>query len=190
QLQVYRKSIRSTKFLHYNSVQDINNKKSVAYSLFNRALTIPNNEDNKQLEVNNVFNLLKLNGYKSHFLNKILSQVNDKLHGRTKNSQETNTLQEKAAIITNFIGNSMYKLKRKLNEEGCKMIFKPTRKLNTFLPKYKNNTSVDTNVVYKIDCKKCDLSYIGQTAQYLSKRIAQHKYAVDGKWKKKSALAE
>jgi len=32
-----------------------------------------------------------------------------------------------------------------------------------------------TNVVYKIECKDCDASYVGQTSRMLKTRIKEHK---------------
>lgn len=46
------------------------------------------------------------------------------------------------------------------------------------------------NLVYKIDCQNCNMSYISQTKQKLSKRIAQHKYTIQKKTPGTTALSE
>ena len=35
--------------------------------------------------------------------------------------------------------------------------------------------SSQSNVVYKIDCKDCDASYVGQTSKCLKTRISEHR---------------
>lgn len=42
--------------------------------------------------------------------------------------------------------------------------------------KDKKLKSEESNLVYKIDCKNCEKCYIGQTKQFLEKRIKQHEY--------------
>lgn len=42
--------------------------------------------------------------------------------------------------------------------------------------KDKDDTLLQSNVIYKINCKGCDSCYIGQTKQYLKNRVYQHKY--------------
>ena len=45
-------------------------------------------------------------------------------------------------------------------------------------------------VVYRIDCKTCDSSYVGQTGNSLRTRVEQHRAALRLVHPEKSALAE
>jgi len=38
-----------------------------------------------------------------------------------------------------------------------------------------------SDVIYRIPCGNCDSVYIGETSQYLSKRLRQHKHDVSSK---------
>lgn len=49
-------------------------------------------------------------------------------------------------------------------------------KLNRFIKvhKDKNQHVSNSNVVYKVNCKDCDATYVGQTKRKLSTRIKEH----------------
>jgi len=55
--------------------------------------------------------------------------------------------------------------------------FRCLNKLNRFqikVPKNQNQPSTRNNVVYKIFCKDCDASYVGQIKRQLNTRIKEH----------------
>ena len=54
----------------------------------------------------------------------------------------------------------------------CKVIF-TLRKLKTCLPSL--NPRADTKEVYKIECRRCNTSYVGQTSPHLLCRVRKHK---------------
>lgn len=53
-------------------------------------------------------------------------------------------------------------------------------KLNRFVKVHKDitDTMSKNNVVYKIACKDCDASYIGQTKRNLNTRVKKHEYNI------------
>lgn len=67
---------------------------------------------------------------------------------------------------------------------------KTTRSLFTKI-KDKEDQKNTSNVVYKLNCKNCEKSYVGQTSQRIEKRVAQHKTTCKNeKHREKSALAQ
>lgn len=70
------------------------------------------------------------------------------------------------------------------------MTFRPKNTIGQIIS---NNIISDnkylTYVVYKIGCAICKSSYVGQTLQYLHKRLGQHKTALNMDKIKESALA-
>ena len=59
-------------------------------------------------------------------------------------------------------------------------IFKSSGILRSVLTRVKTKTPelMKKGVVYKIPCRECETSYIGETGRTLQKRITEHKYAV------------
>ena len=65
----------------------------------------------------------------------------------------------------------------RLNSERMRVSFYSTNKLRKFIKVHKDPLPRDKklNVVYKISCKSCDASYVGQTCRQLKSRITEHK---------------
>jgi len=66
---------------------------------------------------------------------------------------------------------------------GCPMAFTIPNTLNTFIKtgKDKIDKSNSCNVVYKIDCKDREASYVGQTKRRLITRVKEHKNDINKK---------
>jgi len=47
-----------------------------------------------------------------------------------------------------------------------------------------------THVVYKIDCRDCDLSYIGQTKRHLETRVKEHKININKRDNSQSVITQ
>ena len=56
--------------------------------------------------------------------------------------------------------------------------------------KDKSRKGENTNVIYKIQCEKCDATYVGQTKREVSIRVGEQKAGVDIEIKKEIALAK
>jgi len=111
-------------------------------------------------------------------------------------NNKNDTKEETVAPLTNNTSNNppkkiIYKpityipsLTNKINQtlktydcNNIKLAFKPIKKLKEGIytnTKDKISNNMKKNLVYKINCKDCDKSYIGQTKQFLNKRIQQH----------------
>jgi hypothetical protein len=72
------------------------------------------------------------------------------------------------------------KFKRILRKENVAVIFSKGKTMQAELCRLKPKKDIQDmkNIIYKIPCKDCPLTYIGETQQFLQKRIYQHKYAV------------
>src|SRR5436190_586078 len=79
-------------------------------------------------------------------------------------------------IILPYVKNLTDNISRTLNKKGLKVIYKIPKKLNTLIKRGKDVLPImnKTNVVYKLDCKDCNASYIGQTKRHLSTRIKEY----------------
>ena len=56
---------------------------------------------------------------------------------------------------------------------GLNVVYNVPKKLNTLIKRGKDRLPINnkTEVVYKLDCKNCNASYIGQTKRHLSTRV-------------------
>ncbi|KAI4459402.1 tgf-beta family [Holotrichia oblita] len=84
-----------------------------------------------------------------------------------------------------------YEIKHELKKSNIHITFIPTNNRHLFTnlktPIKHDNQS---NVVYKLDCKDCNKCYIGQTKQYLKKRIYNHQYTVTHNVTAETALSK
>ena len=72
---VYRKPIHTDQYLHYSSHHQTNCKKSVVFSLFNRAYCIITNKDDLHRKHTRIKQVLKKNRYKKSIIRKIFRRI-------------------------------------------------------------------------------------------------------------------
>ena len=163
---VYRKETHTGLYLNFKSNNPIAHKKSVAYSLFRRAKNFCLNED-KEDEDKFIFSQLKKNGYPYNFIRKCFLKVNN---------EETSDVQrptESKYISMPYIQGATEKIARILKPFN---IFLGTKNTNTVGSKVsfsKDRVEKDdkNSVVYKVPCRDCSSSYIGETGRELKVRI-------------------
>ena len=107
------------------------------------------------------------------------------LNGRYSPSKEPSIGPEKKTIIVTlpFCGTSSYQIKRQLSRMystvapwlNLKIVFRPVDKLAK-LSKLKSKFDVKqmSNVVYKVNCRDCQASYVGMTTRRLQQRLHEH----------------
>jgi len=68
-----------------------------------------------------------------------------------------------------------------IHDSGGKLAFSVNNKLNSLIKLHKDPLPKmnHTNVIYKILCKDCDASYVGQTGRRLTTRLKEHKSIVN-----------
>lgn len=88
-----------------------------------------------------------------------------------------NEKDNKKFISMPFIPNLSIKIQRMLKKHSINVCYKNHNTLNKLFSKIKDKTEtlMETNTIYDIKCKKCNVHYIGQSKQYLKNRIKQHK---------------
>lgn len=90
---------------------------------------------------------------------------------------------EKKKLILPFYSAIQNNIKQIASRFDCAIINKNTKKLNYLigLGKDKLENLEKNNIVYQIDCKNCDASYIGQSLRKLRFRVNEHRRAVNKK---------
>lgn len=121
---------------------------------------------------------LKKNGYPLNFINK---QINATL-AKLKSPSPTNTANENTynrTISVPFIPKLFHRIRHTLEKSNIRVVGKPDNTLKQHIfSKLKDRTPIEncSSVCYKVSCKDCNGEYIGETRQYLHKRIKQHQY--------------
>ncbi|KYN12032.1 hypothetical protein ALC57_15783, partial [Trachymyrmex cornetzi] len=80
----------------------------------------------------------------------------------------------------------------RLNSEHMRVSLYSVNKLREFIRVHKDPLSRDkkSKVVYKISCKSCDASYVGQTCRQLQSRITEHKNHIRWNTSARSVITE
>ena len=126
--KVYRKPTHTDRYLHFNSFQHPSIKNSVCKTLINRAKTIceVSNIDN---ELENLRNVLKLNGYPRQFIDKAM-----KMPQRVQQKTEYQSL-----VCLPYIGPASHKIERILKEVGVQVYYSSQNKLFRSLCTHKDS---------------------------------------------------
>lgn len=83
------------------------------------------------------------------------------------------------SISVPFIPGLFHRIRHTLGKSNIRVVGKPDDTLKHHLfTKLKDRTLKEnsSSVCYKVECKDCNGVYIGETRQYLQKRIKQHRY--------------
>lgn len=166
---------------NFNSFSNPNIKSNSIHNTLNRAILL-SNKSNRDQAIHMATQVLIANNFPRELINQRLDKILRSIENRHGNAIP-NTNVEPAIYIsfpyTNPTTNhrikkvlSQYIPNSKLvNSHVCKnTIFS---NLKTPYPPFKR-----VDMVYKIDCSKCDKCYIGQTKQTLELRVGQHKSSI------------
>ena len=165
---VYGKNTHTDQYLQFTSHHPTTHKSSVVRTLFHRAERSSSSTVERCEEEEHIVQSLIENDYPRHF---IMRQ--HKRHRVFFNSEPEPT----AVAIVPYIQGLSESIRRIIHKDlGIKTIFTPTRSLRQNLshPKDPIPTSHKSGVVYRIPCKDCEKSYIGQPLRTLDCRIKEH----------------
>lgn len=182
----YNKPTASHRLINYFSHHPTSQKIAIVYNLVDRAIKLSDNGFHNH-NLDKVRKTLNLNDYPKDFYEKYISK---RLHTiKHQNNNNINSITDKQLIILPYINNLSQKINSKLKKNNIFTVNKNINKFNKFIKLGKDRLTSDekSNIVYKIDCKDCDMTYIGQSKRYFKTRKREHKYAID-KQKKDNAL--
>ena len=181
---VYRKPTHTDKYLDLSSHHPLQHKISVIRTLFSQASVLSSSSLVQKEEEVHVYRALQMNGYPHRLIRR----------HKTVSSRGSSRSEEKpiASVTLPYVQGTSERLRRVLSNLDIRVTFRPHCTLRHLLVKPKDPVPPDRRkgVVYKISCKHCSYSYIGQTGRSLSDRIKEHKRAVSRANVDDSALAE
>lgn len=189
-ITVYRKKTHTNRYLNFNSNHSTTVKSGIIKSLYDRARIICQNPGTFELEKKFIKEVLELNSYPVHFINRHFT----KLETQQRNTTTTTpTLSNDTFIINTipYIRGFSEKLRRIGHKYNIRTVFKTQHTLRSILTHTKPiNTIQNTkNVIYKIPCS-CGRLYIGQTKRPMQVRATEHKRNIQNHQTRNSTLAE
>ena len=179
---VYRKPSASNRYIHYTSAQAPKEKLGAIRTLRNRALEYCSTQELLDKELEKLKETFLQNGYPEVLINRILYEE------KREKGKETQPKEFEFSKVFHVPYHPRGKRLASILEKkfGIETSYKKTQTLADIL-KRKGRTveqKYKKNVVYKIPCSQCEVSYIGQTKKSINVRMGQH----DRKCKEKTNL--
>ena len=167
---VYRKPTNAESYLHYFSYSPINIKIGLAQGLFLRALRVCDPEF-LDSEIKHIKASLKKLAYPDKILTKAYFKARTSHFGAVK--VNINKPEVKKNIVVPY-SPVLEPFKQTLRVINRGLVFKYNNKLSSTITKNRPESDIECGV-YKIPCKDCPKSYIGETGRDLSARFREHK---------------
>lgn len=176
-LDWYRKNTNSNKFVHYMSNHSLKIKINFIKAMKNRIEKICHKTFLRK-NIQTLRQLLIENSYPRTMVDKLLYSSSDHGPPQSGGGIELPASENicKYGVLPNIPGLTN-KIKYALKQEPVKIAIKNIKTVGNLYTKLKSKTPklLCSNVVYKLECKDCNKTYVGQTAQWLKSRIALHK---------------
>ncbi|XP_011858857.1 PREDICTED: uncharacterized protein LOC105556380 [Vollenhovia emeryi] len=175
----YQKPTHSGRYLNFDSAHPLYHKKGTIICLIDHALLLSHPRYH-QKNLEHVINTLLQNNYP---LPLIFNTLNRRLKTFLKNQNaihiDNNTVNTATKKFFNipFIPRFSHQFKQVLQDLNTSLSFTSMNKLSCVIKAYKDPLPkiAKKNVVYKISCKDCDASYVGQTGRLLNTRTKEHR---------------
>lgn len=182
----FHKKTFSGRFLSFYSKHPLCHKIGTIYNLVDRAILLSHPRfQQKNLEI--CIDLLLNNGYPLGLIfNKINVRLKKLINNKFKCTHEeiprdhtiaTDESNNKKKFLTFPYIKNISEITASIVDRNEFMIgYRCLNKLGTFVKahKDKNHQTSNNNVIYKIYCKDCDASYVGQTKRQLKTRLKEH----------------
>lgn len=183
----YHKETWSGRYLNYNSSLPQVYKTNTIGILSQKILQLSDpsfHEKNFQL----LKNVLRENSYPTSLVNKISSKYRSDHTTNTRGKDnDTVTEEDTKRFSFPYVKGMFEKLKHVFQKREIKIVGKPTNQLGpAVFSKLKDAIPKDqkSGLVYQLKCLDCDDTYVGETKQYVTKRMYDHQYHIrigDGK---------
>ena len=182
--KVYRKPTHTDQYLQFSSHHPMAHKRSVVSTLLKRAASHCSSNSLVRKEKAYVKETLRCNGYPERFLFPL------ECHRSRKDTGDKDD--PRSHVTIPYIQGVSEAVARILSDINVQVHVKPFRTLRKILSHPKDRIPDDdkSNVVYKINCRDCDASYVGETGRALKTRVSEHRRAVEKMNFSGSALAQ
>lgn len=172
---VYRKPTHTNQYLHFESHHPLHQKLGVVNTLLHRCEVVVTDPKDKEEEKKTVKTALAKCGYPPWTLKERKKKEEEKESQSKKDKHEVGP--KKLPVTIPYVKGLSEAVKRVMGKRGVSVAMKPQNKLRNILvhPKDKIEELDKGQGVYRVPCKSCTSSYIGETSRRLSIRIEEHK---------------
>ena len=170
-MNVYRKATHTNKYLSLQSHSPTQSKRAVVKTLMDRAKSLPSTESDRRAEKDRVARDLQANGYTKRFIESSYAAP-----PTSRKPDERPELQKSFATIS-YVKGVSERVKKIPNKANITTAFKPIRTLGTVFknPKDRPPLVACKGIVYKVDCKSCNFTYIGESKRSWNSCGPEHK---------------
>ncbi len=177
-LQVYRKQTHTNQYLSFYSHHPLHQKLGVIRTLYDRCNNIVTEEEDKIEEEGKVKEAMMVCGYPEWSFDRVREKMEKgKEQKKTKSKKKDNSSEEKKGmVVIPYVQGLSESLDRSFRSRGIHTAMKPHTTIRSLLvhPKDTRNPNETSGVVYKIPCKNCEKSYIGETGRNFGYRLEEH----------------
>ena len=168
EVSVYRKATHTSKYLDFHSQSPAQNKRAVVKTLLDPAKCIPSTTARRRSEERCVINDLKDNGYPENFIKSV---------DQTNNAQPKPRESPRLYVSIPYIKSVSERIRRILSRENIKTAFKPLKTLGHVFKKPKDRPTKEhlKGIVYKVSCRTCPFTYVGESKRSWKSRGLEHK---------------
>ena len=180
-LLVYRKKSHTDQYLNFGSRHPLNHKLAVIRTLLERCYSIVTDEDDRKKEEEDVAKVLGKCGYPPWTIDRVKQDiVENSLKDEAKKVKNTRG-NHQGMVVVPYVKGMSEAFARILKSHGIATANHPHRTLWNFVvhPKDKVRDEVKTELIYRVPCKNCSSSYVGETGRKFGLRIKEHKKEVD-----------
>ncbi|KYN09785.1 hypothetical protein ALC57_18089, partial [Trachymyrmex cornetzi] len=192
----YRKPTFSGRFLSIYYCHPLSQKIGTILGLIDRIILLSHPKFHKK-NFDSMINILLNNGYP---LRLIFKSIKQRLYNKFQQLNNIN-LPENPVPITKknrffvipYIPSISEKVKTFFKKiPGLMIAYRGIQKLNSLIrvQKDKLETASQADVVYRIDCKNCDVSYVGQTSRCVQVRMSEHRNHINRNTFQSSVITE
>ena len=178
----YKKPTSSGKILNFHSNHLDSHKVGMVYNLVDKAIKLSHNDfHSENLKI--VKQILTNNDYPEKFIKYYMKKRIHHLKYNNNNSHNSNDILNTNSnyyrlpkLRLPYVRGFYERTRKKLSKFNILTVPKIGNKLNNVVIKAKDKipTLEQTNVVYKINCKKCPKIYIGETKREVQCRMSDH----------------
>ena len=162
EVQVHRKATHTDKYLAFDSHHPAQHKRCVVSTLMRHTNTIPSSDALRTEEISHVQDSLQVNGYPTKFI---------------ENAGPQNHHLDLAGLaVVPYVQGILDRIKCTLQQFNIKTPFKPICSLASVFKKPKDHPSEEkiAGIVYRVEYKDCNFSYIGESKWCWASRRMEH----------------